>query len=301
MSHRIAFAGVLLGLLSLQAEASIETGGLAATPVLGAGESLAYYAPHHSDAAPPHGPTPHPAAGTGGTHYFVEAADGHHFAWGSVTPASSGTLTIFYDFRPLGPFANAITAGQKANAVAAMSAMSAATDGGSGPKLIFVQDTVGPASGLVNIGTGDLAALGAVSGPGGTLGLGGGIFNHSGATHSISFGVAWQDVSETWDETIGNANPAGTFDYFTVVFQEIGHAIGLGHTDNTGSLNLMNGSYTVEQTAPTAIDISHIQSVYGVSGSVSVSPEPGSITIWSILTCLVGLVFRRPRRRAGIA
>lgn len=294
MPRRMTLAVVLVGLLCLRAEAGIITGGLGSTPTVSDGSSLTYYAPHHFDPTPPHGPNPHPTSG-GGTHYVAGTGDAHHFAWGSVTPATSGTLTIGYDFRMQNGFANLITPAQKANAIAALGLFSAATDGGSGPKLNFVLDTSSSTSEIINIGTGNLAALGFTGGPGGILGLGGGVFSHSGSTHSISSGVAWQDIAETWDTTIGKGNPSGTFDYFTVVFQEIGHAIGLGHTDNTGGLNLMDGNYTGEKTAPSAIDISHIRSVYGVSPATV--PEPSSIALWSLLGIVLAVGRRRSRRK----
>ncbi len=45
------------------------------------------------------------------------------------------------------------------------------------------------------------------------------------AIEGITAGAAWQDFAETWDETLGNGNPPGTVDYFTVAAQEIGHPI----------------------------------------------------------------------------
>jgi Matrixin/PEP-CTERM motif len=222
-------------------------------------------------------------------HFFAQTGDDHHYAWFGTTPASAGPVNIKYDFRAIGAFANVITAGQMARTVDALNVWSATTGG----RVMFVRDTVATASQIINIGTGDLAALGRTSGPGGILGLGGGNFNH-GAGHTITGGIAWQDFAETWDTTIGNGNPAGTFDYFTVVAQEVGHALGLGHTDNEGGSNLMNGSYRGELTAASAIDVDHMTSVYGFHAV----PEPSSVGFCMFgLVCLAGRRWRHARRQ----
>jgi hypothetical protein len=115
-----------------------------------------------------------------------------------------------------------------------------------------------PDSQIINIGTGDLRALGYRSTPGGILGLGGGTYTHS-SEHTITSGVAWMDSAENWDTQ---------FDYFTVVAQEIGHALGLGHV--TGGI--MDGQYTGPVADYSATDASHIQAVYGEVGPVDDAP-----------------------------
>ena len=188
MTRRIVFATSFV-LTLLTAAVRVEAGLVTAVrsgdaPAVIGGDSPEYYAPHHG-----------PGNGVHKEHYFTTTVHAHHFAWFSSTPASPGPITIKYDFRPQAGFANLITAGQQANTVTALAAWSAATGG----KVVFEQDTVAAAASIINIGTGDLAALGFVSGPGGTLGLGGGDFDHSGGNHAISSGVAWQDKDETWD------------------------------------------------------------------------------------------------------
>ena len=65
--------------------------------------------------------------------------------------------------------------------------------GATGCKVRFECDELAPDGDIINIGTGDLAALGFSSGEGGILGLGGGTFNHTGGSHTITEGVAWLD------------------------------------------------------------------------------------------------------------
>ncbi len=204
-------------------------------------------APHHADG------NGHPT-GKGQTHYYAETDDEHHFTWGGFTPTTPGTLTIKYDFRNMGGYANRITQQQKNAALLALDAWSAATGG----RIVFSQDTTAPASQIINIGTGNLKALGYQSGPGGTLGLGGAAYLHNEQVHIITSGIAWMDVEENWDTGSGTG-----FDYFTVVAQEIGHALGLGHVETPGSI--MYGFYSGKLTGLSATDIEHITSIYGMA------------------------------------
>jgi len=215
-------------------------------------------------------------------HYFAQTKDVHHFAWGSVTPATPGTTTIYYDFRGQGGFANLITVDQKAATIAAFDAWSAATNG----KIIFAQDSAATSKkNLINVGTGNLAALGFSSGTGSILALGGGSFSHNGV-HSIKRGVAWQDSAESWGTSHSSG---GSYDYFTVVAQEIGHALGLDHVP--GSANIMNGSYSGKLTALSSVDIAHIQSIYGVLTAVPLPPA-----VWFLGSGLL-LLFMIARRQ----
>lgn len=218
-------------------------------------------APHHAEPGHPGSPN---------THYFAETGDEHHFAWLDQIPATP-VIDVFYDFRNIGAFANAITGAQKALAATALGLWAGVSN------LNFIQDTLAPDSAIINIGTGNLAALGFTSGPGGILGLGGGTFTHMNpGTHTITGGVAWMDFGESWDVIIGNGNPAGTFDWFTVAAQEVGHALGLGHVDDLPGPDMMDGIYGGEKTVLSANDIEHIQSIYGAQAAV---PEPATLLL----------------------
>lgn len=157
-----------------------------------------------------------------------------------------GPVTVKYDFRSQGSYENHITAAQQASAVAALQAWSAATGG----QVNFVQDTSAPASQIVNIGTGDLAAFGFRSQAGGLLGVGGAAINASAANADGSpdlTGAIWLDDSETWDTNRTNGDPPNTFDYFTVVAHEAGHVLGYTDTFNPGTIDIMNGTYDGER------------------------------------------------------
>ena len=80
------------------------------------------------------------------------------------------TMVIHYDFRDQGGAVNRMTPEQQQRAEDALGTWEPAVDG----RVDFRRDTVRPASQIVNIGVGDLGAVGHQSGPGGVLGGGGG-------------------------------------------------------------------------------------------------------------------------------
>ena len=231
-------------------------------PTIAEGDSQTVIGPHHALVGHPGSPD---------THFFAETGDEHHFAWQDQDqdPSTPDVIDIFYDFRDIpGRWGeNLITPGQIAMAELALDKWEVASSG----KIQFIRDTGALRSDIINIGTGNLRALGKFrSGPGGILGLGGGTYTHNSDDHTITGGVAWMDSGDAWDEVNGNGDIDGEFDYFTVVAQEIGHALGLGH-DSSGT-HIMNGRYTGEVADYSTADAGHIQAAYEVSGPVNAAP-----------------------------
>src|SRR5581483_1765084 len=93
------------------------------------------------------------------THLLLDPVNGVPFAWANANPADPAHTTVYYDFRPLHGFQNAITPAEEARAVDAFTMWTAATNG----KLLFLRNTTAPDSQIINVGTGDLAAVGQIS------------------------------------------------------------------------------------------------------------------------------------------
>lgn len=129
-------------------------------------------------------------------------------------------------------------------------------------------------------GSGDIRIGGhAFDGAGGTLAHG--FFppvNGGTAAGDIHF-----DTGDLWKTSFGGPG----FDIFQVFAHELGHALGLGHTNVPDSL--MNPFYTESLSGPQADDIAGMQFLYGAARN----PNPNPIPAPGILALLlVGLMFK---------
>lgn len=190
--------------------------------------------------------------------FLADTGEADYFKWQDQNPATPDVTDVFYDYRDEGLFANQISDSQLVAAESALAAWESAGDG----RLNFVRNAAADRADIINIGVGDLAAFGFTSANEGNLAVGGGTVNH-GDAFTITEGVVWLDIAENWDTETGNGNPAGTVDVFTVLSHEIGHAIGLGHTDSLSTQDVMDGAYRGEQTAFSHNDRTLVQVLYG--------------------------------------
>ena len=155
------------------------------------------------------------------------------------------TRVIGFDFRDLNGFTNEITPAQQVVAIEAMNAWTEVTGG----KVVFEQDTQAPIDEIVNIGTGSLAAFEYGDGVAGLLAVGGGQLTETTDGETAIAGVAWMDSAENWDTVIGNGDQVGSFDYYSVVAHELGHAFGLEDSEFlVGGAEIMKGTYHGEVT-----------------------------------------------------
>jgi hypothetical protein len=207
--------------------------------------------------------------------------------WADQIPETPA-IDLYYDFRPtiMGQ-PNWIAPWQAGSAVSGFQTWSSVSD------LNFIRNTWAPESQIINIG------VTAIDGQWGILGQGGYNYTNAGGFWHIAGGIVDMDANEHWDPIVGNGNPPGTFDFFTVTAHEIGHALGLSHSGNAN--DLMYPYYTGEKTWLSASDIANIQSLYGSGwtnsgtgefGSLQVVPEPSTIVLLAMGLTLLPMVKR---------
>ncbi len=214
------------------------------------------------------GQTPRAEAGLG-----VEDQAGHsstHVAgtWRDQDPTTPDVVDIWYDFRNEGAFSNLITSAQIASTELVLQGWETA----SGGLVHFSRNVQAGRADIINIGVGDMAAFGMTSAYGGTLGIGGATVM-PGADPYLSYGIAWLDAAETWDTDLNNGNPAGSFDFFTVLAHEVGHALGMNHVHDSSELDVLSEFYQGEVPFLTAENVHDIQNLYG---GASTGEGPGS-------------------------
>ena len=103
------------------------------------------------------------------------------------------------------------------------------------------------------------------------------------------------DSDDLW-ELVSDGTGDGVFNIFQVAMHEIGHSIGLNHTNVPNSL--MNAFYSEAFLGPQADDIAGAQYLYGVPVNGNPIPLPAALPLLGGGILLMGFVGRRKRRAA---
>lgn len=100
--------------------------------------------------------------------------------------------------------------------------------------------------------------------------------------------VVWVD-----DET--DVSGDETFDFFTVALHEVGHGLGLAHSDDSTSVMALYNTRGGARRTLSADDIAGIQAIYGPAAT---APEPGSLPLMAVaFLAFLGARFRRRAQR----
>jgi hypothetical protein len=113
----------------------------------------------------------------------------------------------------------------------------------------------------------------------------------SGASGGSAGGDIHIDVLRTWVDDPFDANPPDdvTFDLYTILLHEAGHALGLAHSSSADSV--MVSEYRGARRSLSADDIAGIRALYA-------TPEPSSF--WGVAMGIVWISLTRRRRSCGM-
>ncbi len=214
-----------------------------------------------------------PIIGTGAAVTYSFMSDGVSCGFEAECTAGTGLNTSILSGMGAGGVAEIVAAFDAWSAVADISFSLVSDDGAA--------YNAATSSGDIRIGMHDFG-----DGSGGTLAHA--WYPPNGVTVNTIYGDIHFDTSEIWKTGFGGAG----FDIFTVAAHEIGHAIGLAHTDVVGSL--LEPYYTEGFSGPQADDIAGAQYLYGAPVT-NLVPEP---TTSLLLTGIISLMVCMRRKRS---